>query len=57
MFQFENELSVLVKKGLKRKLLTKKEANFLDPSACRTPIIYCLPQIHKEAYLPLGDLL
>lgn len=55
VFQYKKQLSLLVHKGLKHKLLTKREADFLDPSACRTPIIYCLPKFHKDAQSPPGD--
>lgn len=54
IFEFKEDLGLLVQKGLKRKVLTKKEADYLDPSVCRTPIIYFLPKVHKNTLQPPG---
>lgn len=54
IFESKKDLNILVQKGLKRKVLSKKEAMYLYPSACRTPIIYFLPKVHKDVLYPPG---
>lgn len=54
IFEFKEDLSLLIQKGLRHKVLTIKEAGYLDPSACRSPIISFLPKVHKNALQPPG---
>lgn len=53
IFEFKEDLGVLVQKDLRHKVLTKKESDYLDPSTCRTPIIYFF-KVHKNASQPSG---
>lgn len=48
VFKWKKELELVVNLGLKKGILNKKEAKYLVPEACRTPIIYALPKIHKD---------
>lgn len=47
MLDYKDELHVLVEEGKTKGVLNKKEAAYFDPLFCSTPIIYCLPKIHK----------
>lgn len=55
IFKFKKELDRLIKKGERRDTITRKEALDLSTVACRTPIIYFLPKIHKDLARPLAD--
>lgn len=48
IFKWRKELEQIVHLGLKKSILDKKEAKYLIPEACRTPIIYALPKVHKD---------
>lgn len=54
LLNFKEELHGLVTKGENRGVLNHKEALYLDPLFCRTPIIYFLPKIHKSLSQPPG---
>ncbi|XP_040212329.1 uncharacterized protein LOC120943214 [Rana temporaria] len=54
MVMYKNELHSLVEVGKGKGVLTSKEASYLDPFYCRTPIIYFLPKLHKDAERPPG---
>lgn len=43
-FKYNEELHHLIKHGKEKKILTKKEALYLDPVSCWTLIIYFLPK-------------
>lgn len=53
IFKWRTKLEQVAHLGLKKKILDKKEARYLIPEACRTPIIYALPKIHKDKTDPL----
>lgn len=52
MFKCRKALEQIVHLGLKREILNKKEAKYLIPEFCRTPIIYSVPKIHKDGNNP-----
>lgn len=52
IFEWRKELEQVVHLRLKREVLDKKEARYLIPEACRTPIIYAQPKIHKDKIDP-----
>ena len=54
MVMYKNELHSLVEVGKGKGVLNSKEASYLDPFYCRTPIIYFLPKLHKDAERPPG---
>lgn len=54
MLVYKDELHWLIEEGKSGNILTKKEASYLDPFFCKTPIIYCLPKIHKDMINPPG---
>ena len=54
MLEFKSELHYLVARGKHIGVLGPKEALYLDPLFCRTPIIYFLPKIHKDSTNPPG---
>lgn len=54
MFQFKEELHSLIERGKHIGVLNSKEASYLDPSFCRSPIIYFLTKIHKNSTNPPG---
>lgn len=54
VFEYKNELQVLIKQSKNNGVLNKKESLYLDPSTCRRPIIYFLPKVHKNAQNPPG---
>lgn len=54
MLQFKEELHYLIARGKHIGVLSVKEASYLDPFFCRTPIIYFLPKIHKNSTHPPG---
>lgn len=54
MLEFKGDLHLLVERGKHVGVLSVKEALYLDPLFCRTPIIYYLPKIHKNSVNPPG---
>ena len=52
MVGFKNELHSLIEVGKSNGTLNSKEAAYIDPFHCRTPIIYFLPKLHKNAERP-----
>lgn len=54
VFEYKTELQVLIQQGKNSGVLNKKECLYLDPSACRRPIIYFLLRVHKNAQNPSG---
>lgn len=54
MLLYKVELHAIIEDGKDQKILNKKEAMYLDPLFCRTPIIYFLPKIHKDTVNPPG---
>lgn len=48
VFSCRKALEQIVHLGVKKLVLNKKEARFLIPDSCRTPVIYLLPKIHKN---------
>lgn len=55
VFRRRKELELVVHLGMKRNIFNKKEAKYLIPEACRTPIIYSLPKIHIDKENPPPD--
>lgn len=45
--KYKKELELLVDLGTKKGILNPKESKYLIPEACRIPIIYTVPKIHK----------
>lgn len=54
MLMFKNSLHALVDDGKSKGILNSKEASYLNPFYCRTPIIYILPKMHKNSEQPPG---
>lgn len=52
MFKCRKALEQTVHLGMKRNVLNKKEAKYLIPESCRTPILYSLPKMHKDKTNP-----
>lgn len=52
IFKWRKELELVVHLGLKKGILNKKEAKYLIPEACMTPIIYALPKMHEDKIDP-----
>lgn len=52
MFRCRKALEQVVHLGTKKSILSKKEARFLVPDSCLTPIIYSQPKVHKNGTDP-----
>lgn len=52
--RYKDDLAYLVERGKSKGLLNKKEAKYLQPHGCRIPVIYTLPNIHKNKEKPPG---
>lgn len=50
--KYKEQLNSLVEWGYAINVLNLREKRYLVPSACRIPVIYTLPKIHKDAKLP-----
>lgn len=52
--EYKRELSDVIRKGVSKNILNKKESKYLLPDTCRVPIIYTVPKIHKNLEQPPG---
>lgn len=52
--RYKEKINALIEFGYRTKVLTNKEKRYLIPSACRIPIIYTLPKIHKNVQCPVA---
>lgn len=52
IFKCRKALEQVIHLGLKKNILNKKEAKYLIPESCRTPVLYSMPKIHKDNMNP-----
>lgn len=52
--KYKKQLEAIVNLGMKKNILNSKEIKYLVPEACRIPIIYTVPKIHKNKENPPG---